>query len=420
MLKIIYASTHHICKWLVHNNVERDRFHLNFDFKTSFTSVFKMSSCGDMETNNMQTARDYDDEKHGPKSPENERYFNEALGHLISNSVEIRDVSVKSQEYYALIVELKDASNLCHLGNLDANCRLWISYEFLGMVVQSDQFISSKTITHFPIKRDQFFWNGTCPSEIHIYICAQDRVLGATKVGIQSIFFGDSGTQVQLGKKEIISEVTPIGPDENESQLLSHQKPHIQLIIECNVFDHNDTSLSFTNRKDPSKINRSDPLLQILPKPVMEPLTCKVEEHIYEVAKHLSDAKLEIERKQNEWNTFVHREEKKFRSHLREKEEKVRNYLNLIIQQNQEEHSRTLELCRVEYRKLEARLKKCLREVEAKEREIARQHEEKEAILTKKLTEFDVKEKMLREEAQHLIDMEVRHLFFRNNLISSN
>mmetsp|Transcript_1128 Transcript_1128/g.2049 ORF Transcript_1128/g.2049 Transcript_1128/m.2049 type:complete len:489 (-) Transcript_1128:1372-2838(-) len=322
-------------------------------------------------------------------------------------SVGVRNTNVESnQEYYVLIVELRNASNLSHLGNVGGDSRVWISYEFLGMVVQSDQFICSTTETHFPIKRDRFFWNGNCPSEIQIYICAKERVLGVANVQIKSIFFDVVGTKGLLGKKEIVSKVNPIYPGDDVPRDLLHPDPHIQIMIECTVFDDSNTILSYPHRDELSKNNSPDPLLQILPKPFMEPLTCKVEEHIYGVAKQLSDAKIDIERKQKEWNVFFQREENKFRNHLKEKEEKVRNYLNLKIQKNQEEHSRTLELCRVEYRNLEARLKKSLREVEAKEREMDRRLEEKEAILKKKLTELDVKEKMLREEAQHLVDME--------------
>lgn len=391
----------------------------NFDFKTSFSSFLKCFYALAWRQIAMETIPNSDDAQHAKsRSPENKRCLNEESGQQLRSTVEVRNNIVESkQEYYILIVELRNVSNLLRLGNVEPDSRLWISYEFLGMVVQSDQFICSASKTYFPIKRNRFFWNGSCPSVIHMYVCAQERVLGVTNVQIKSVFFGDLGSNVQLGQIEINSKVTPIEPDKNELSPVLHQEPHLQLMIECIVFDDSNNFSSCPYHEAASKNIRSDPLLQILPKPIMEPLTCKVEEHIYEVAKQLSDAKLEIERKQKEWNAFVQREEKKFRNHLREKEEKVRNYLNLQIQQNQEEHSRTLELCRVEYRKLEVRLKKSLREVEAKEREMARQHEEKEAILSKKRNEFDTKEKMLREEAQHLIDMEVRVILLKSNFI---
>lgn len=323
------------------------------------------------------------------------------------------DNKVWQNEYrkYVLILELRDVSNLTQLENVNPHSRLWISYEFLGRLVQSEQFYASGMESLFPRNRNMFIWNGRHPDVIQLYLCAQERVLGVAVVHIVSLFFGEGNSSV-LGKKEIKCKLCPMEAHENELQKQLFHDAYIKVVVECAVLDDCYQGHNISMNK-----SHLIPLRDIFSQPAMEPLICSVEERIAEVAKQLSEAKLQIERKHKEWDLYVQREEKKFQKHLKDKEEKVRNYLNLKIQQNQDEHCRTMDFCKAEYKKIEARLKKSLRDVESRERELVRQYEERDTMLKKKLMEVDIKEQMLREEAQHLIDVEVAKLQSAQNKI---
>jgi hypothetical protein len=117
-----------------------------------------------------------------------------------------------------------------------------------------------------------------------------------------------------------------------------------------------------------------------------------------------------LERKRCEWEQWRCQQEIEWQEKLRHKEGamlKVVEERAFIIEK---ERLSSLELSKNEYEKLEARLRKALIDVEAKERqskdtELGRQHEHK-----RRLAELESREKLLKEELKHSIEIEVRLL----------
>lgn len=123
--------------------------------------------------------------------------------------------------------------------------------------------------------------------------------------------------------------------------------------------------------------------------------------------KEIARVEMELDTKQREWMEYQRREEQSFRQHLREKEIKVQEYLEKYMKQEELKQMKIIENCRIEYKNLESRLKTALADVEAKEREMKRIVAANNTTFVQKITELDLKEKLIREEAQHLVDMEV-------------
>jgi len=281
-------------------------------------------------------------------------------------------------EKYAVTIKISSSENLEFLES--GPSAIWVSYQFLGMLVQSDQFVATAT---FPSTLDHFLWYREDQGKIDIHICSEERIVGSAQVQIESLFFHESAGQPD--QKTRYQEFSAIVITENQKGELCDQVPQLHLSIElrpCQVENSKDGTCILDvepafSKECSANVDRSDELIS-------------------EAVKQINIARGELERKQRDWFAFQKEEESKFRKHLQAKEDKVRTYLQEQVELNQEEHSKTMALCRSEYKTLESRLKKALCEVEAKEREMKR-----------KMNEVDLREKVLHNEAQHKIDMEV-------------
>jgi hypothetical protein len=290
-------------------------------------------------------------------------------------------------EEYAVTIKISSSENLEFLESGPSS--IWVSYQFMGILVQTDQFIATAT---FPSSLDHFLWYREDSGQIDIHICSEEHIVGSTQVQIESLFFHESAGQPDQKPltryQEIIATIIP----ENHKGGLCDQVPQLHLSIElrpCRV----ENSLLSPEIKDDNCILDVEPAFS-------KDSTANVntsDEQICEAVKQINIAREELEKKQRDWIAFQKGEESKFRKHLQAKEDKVRTYLQQQVELNQEEHSKTMALCRSEYKILESRLKKALCEVEAKEREMKRN-----------MNEVEMREQVLQNEAQHMIDMEVR------------
>ncbi len=116
-----------------------------------------------------------------------------------------------------------------------------------------------------------------------------------------------------------------------------------------------------------------------------------------------------LKMKQLEWEQWRRQEQINWHEKLREKETATMKSVEEKICKVEQERIASLEASRVEYEKLEARLQKSLLEVETKERhlkdlEASHQNERK-----RKLAELELREKLMKEEMKHVMEIEVNH-----------
>jgi len=117
---------------------------------------------------------------------------------------------------------------------------------------------------------------------------------------------------------------------------------------------------------------------------------------------------IDIERRTREWEEWRHQQELKWHEKLREKEEAAIRALEEHSKARENERMNLMEASRLEYVRLETKLKKSLADIEHKDRQLKHEQSIRESEYKRKQFDLDVKLKMIREEAKHLLELEVR------------
>lgn len=255
------------------------------------------------------------------------------------------------------------------LNKFEIESKVWISYEFLKCVVQSEMFVPSEVARLDPFIND-FEFQGAWQD--------LERIL------VQPLDIHLSGNGQVYGRARIV-------PNNLHGNRSGDGDSTFQFI------DENNKSIGALNLN-----------LNLSSYPIHEDKQCIIELHetnnahlerekqLLEREKRLALAEADFERKVNEAKSNRSKTEIAFREHLRKKEETVRLVLDNQLKKNEEDQSMILGKYRDEYKKLESRLKVALTEIEAKERDMNRQ-----------LTDMKVKLSVSKEESQHAVDCEV-------------
>lgn len=114
-----------------------------------------------------------------------------------------------------------------------------------------------------------------------------------------------------------------------------------------------------------------------------------------------------LEKKRLEWEQWRHQEEFKWHEKLRNKEAAAMRSIEERASNIEKERLRTLDSSRCEYEKLESRLRSALVEVESKERQLKEVEVSHENEQKRKMAELDLREKLMKEELKHTIEIEV-------------
>mmetsp|Transcript_24358 Transcript_24358/g.50585 ORF Transcript_24358/g.50585 Transcript_24358/m.50585 type:complete len:620 (+) Transcript_24358:193-2052(+) len=113
-----------------------------------------------------------------------------------------------------------------------------------------------------------------------------------------------------------------------------------------------------------------------------------------------------LEMKQLEWEQWRRQEEINWHEKLRENEAATRKSIEENMCKVEKERLASLEKSHMEYEKLEARLQKSLLEVETKERHLKDVEANHQNERKRKLAELELREKLMKEEMKHIIEIE--------------
>jgi hypothetical protein len=347
--------------------------------------------------------------------------------------------SPKEDSFY-ISIALKDVHNI---PTQYAENSFWISYEFLDAIIQTVQFNSSTSssssfepkedVFQFSIKRSELPSFLQC-NKIKIYICKEGGIIGSAEVDLFYAFCREDQNELVLnGEERYVEGLIELHSENGDN--LSVAKTQLRM----NVVPNSDypqlfMSLSLshgmlrTNQSEQDSLNSCSTINDTFQKEVAQhtfsrglgpsadnklvDLNYQTEDLLLQRAKSIATAEIELDKKQKQWEEFRHREEIKFREHLRKKEEVVRRHLDEQIKRKESQQMGVIKRCRSEYKELESRLKIALSEVETKEREMRRILAANNTTFIQKITELDLKEKLIREEAQHVVDMEVCMFIF--------
>lgn len=115
----------------------------------------------------------------------------------------------------------------------------------------------------------------------------------------------------------------------------------------------------------------------------------------------------DLERKRREWEEWRHQQELQWHVKLREKEECAMRVLEERAKMKEKERVDLIEASRLEYVRMESKLKKALAEIETKELQIKNKDDIREIEYKRKQLDLDAKLRIMREEAKHMVELEV-------------
>lgn len=336
--------------------------------------------------------------------------------------------------------------DLCQLGcgaNLLSNNKdIWLSYRFMGTVVQSDSLSYEKDFMpminafrlqgslldltmHFSEKKHQI---------LKIYLCTEGKVIGTACIDFRQLFSFDQESDGRIVYNEYIVKphqrdetIEIIGGKNRNNQTLA-PRIAVRLCIDHvpatksegahKVMSRGQHSHATISSSASSQTINDDGEQLSPPKDSLDLLAAVAvasnkenelsarEKELLIREKELFEATASLERKRSEWEQWRYQQEGEWQEKLRHKEAAMLQAVEERTRVIEKERLGELQLSKKEYAKLENRLRKAVLDVEAKERQLKdiELHQQHKAKI--RLAELDSKEKLLKEELKHSIDIE--------------
>ena len=343
------------------------------------------------------------------------------------------------ESIFVLTIKLKEALYFDSV-ILDEDSYIWLSYEYLGNLVQTDIFRSPSirvtdtetnvnVIDHIPSylqspQEDDFRIEGTDKdlfdlledNELEINVCSDQSIIGQVRVSLPRALAFDNTSAREwqdysaCNRREIDLSLQVEGLMGNKDDAMESPSLNISVCLEMMSHQRIEKKVGMKSKIEKTVSGEVDEQ-QAYSLPVLtthnehciegkDSATCTSRpnnpDH-QDDCQSTKDARIQLEKDQEAWIIRKRNEEEAFRRHLRRKEDAVRQFLERQVKKNEEEHAKELELCRDRYKRLELRLKKALSEVEAKERTILRSLDEQQAMYDRKLVEVEIQAKSMRD-----------------------
>lgn len=361
----------------------------------------------------------------------------ELMNHLDDNDTRTLNLSIRLSN-----VQIRNA--------MQSPCRpFWITYEFAGAVVQSNEF--NIPISTFETKEDEFqisinqnevesFFHA---NKIKLYACQEGHILGEAEIDLFSILLIEKGGSSSIiadksAKRLVTLKPSDIDPNKQGIYDVHGGTPIIQptdnqefekdgtivVQLDLHLTERDDIAHTKTNQgvQDGERAVITNYLDETTQDMFLFKNKCdsttrtsdqRTDENLMEKANALAKAELELDKRKQRWDEFRILEERKFQAYLRKKEESLQNHLQEQMQQKALDQMNKINSCRSEYNRLEAKLKSALSDIEAKEREMNRTLAANNTTFIQKVTELDLKHKLIQEEARHTVGLEVSFVHHR-------
>ena len=344
---------------------------------------------------------------------------------------------------FSLTIRLENANGLQILGNDTRLSDGWLSYSIFDTVVQTDKFsfsarpclnlVEDAFRVRCSFQELQSYIEGN--RLLQIYLCTSKKILaGCATMDLSSLTFGKSKAEVR--GKYILE---PINKPANGT-FSWKEKPWIEASavlefvsrdIECSespvtlVNDHDlDLSQNSVNticveggnheQEAPDLHFRNKELESIHVSDVCIGLG---NGHIV-TQKVTSQAEmLDIEKKRLEWDSWRQRQEILWHEKLRSKEDTVMKVLEDRAKEKEKERDSVVESYRLEYSKLEGKLRKALMDVERREHQLVLHEAARQEEYSRKMADLESKHRAVLEEAKHSVNFEVRSCYMRCNML---
>ena len=299
----------------------------------------------------------------------------------------------------------------------------WLSYRFIRQVVQSEILVSDsftpmsnsfqirtsipELVTYFREKKN---------ATLRIHVCTNGQILGTAAVDLEQLLkslVGISGFEGRRisGIYTVYAASYTVNCDDNNFNVtparlvvtvcIDNEPQHIS--TDCYVSSPLKISKSDVEEDENSALHTRQNWLD----EKGDELKAR-EEHVCKKEKDVYESVAALEKKRCEWEQWRHCEELKWHEKLRAKEAAAMRAIEERVASIEKERLRSLEASRTEYEKLEKRLRSALLDVESKERQLKESEISQEHKRNIKKAELDLREKLMKEELKHTIDIEVR------------
>jgi hypothetical protein len=351
--------------------------------------------------------------------------------HVIGQKPDVFEIKICVEKYY----------DLCQLGGSTSK-DMWLSYRFMGgTVVQSDSLSYEKDFMpminafrlqgsmldltkHFSEKKHQ---------TLKIYLCTEGEVIGTASIDLRQLILFDQESDGRIVYNEYSikphrdERIEKIG-DENRNNQAFAPRIAVRLCIDRvpannseeghKVMSRGQHSHAIVSSSTSSQTMNDDGEQLSSPKDSLDLLAAVAvasnkenelstrEKELLIREKELLEATASLERKRSEWEQWRYQQEGEWQEKLRRKKAAMLQVVEERTRVIEKERLGELQLSKKEYEKLENRLRKAVLDVEAKERqlkdiELRQQHQVKI-----RLAELESKEKLLKEELKHSIEIE--------------
>jgi len=391
--------------------------------------------------------------------------LHERVIHSSSSSDNIQSIG-NGNDLFEIKVCIEKCHNLCHLlqsrgnhdtihapgGNVNLSTNnLWLSYRFMNTVAQSGMLSEEATLSipmmhTFRIQSSLselvHYFHEKKNSLLKVHVCTDGEVLGTSYIDIRQLISAPDhaeGWEGRMIHNEYV--VKPRGSNDmvmvegdGEESRVGTPRLTVRLCIDRDSTSSDaeaETSGKYKRRSTTAAVSLSTSsqttsktvCIDRASSPRQSSEQCSLE-NIEKKSNQLNSKEAELsnkekeilhevaslERKRCEWEQWRHREEIAWQEKLRQKEVAMLKAVEERVQVIEKERISALELSKNEHDKLETRLRKALIDVEAKERqlkhaEVSHQNERKS-----KLAELEMREKLMKEELKHSIEIEVRRI----------
>jgi hypothetical protein len=327
------------------------------------------------------------------------------------------------------VFQMRASTNASTASGASPTRNMWLSYRFIGSVVQSevlseDNFIPM--INTFRIKSSlpelACYFNDKKHATLRIYLCTEGEVLGTSFVDLRQLIAPEHESESRMVQNEYFIKLrstvaSKVEGDKSSShpcsprisvRLCIDRTPEIDKRLRSTDASSSSTSPPRVNATADKDLHDKKHHLELLQK--KEHQLSFREAELFQREKEIYQEAASLERKRCEWEQWRYQQEIEWQEKLRHKEGAMLKVVEDRACIIEKERLSSLELSKNEYEKLEARLRKALIDVDAKERQLkdtehGRQHEHK-----RRLAELESREKLLKEELKHSIEIEVRLL----------
>lgn len=365
-----------------------------------------------------------------------------------TNEKEDRFVIGSGQDLFHFVIRLEQVSDIQHLFRSTSTKvsdeeaqeeATWLSYGCFGIVIQTPKFHpsakenehSDHNVIRFPPTADTFvlqssheelsdYFFSHCeeqekeqqPFYLQIHVCQQEKLIGTCKLNLHTLLFSS---------------------DRNNSSKISEQDPYKPRIVrdEFSIepyFNDEGEETGDENQEEPrcAKVSLTIVLAKIEKNdnetcnPTIPSNITMINHHNNEKAIQTTltlfpegfpdnnniDMNTSDNKKRIEWEEWRHQEELKWHQTLRSKEESAMRALKNQAIAREKEREEIMVSQKLEYSRLENRLRKALSEVDKKERVLQQEYDKKEFSLQQKTNEMNAQHRLIREETKHILELE--------------